>query len=195
MHWRQKVWERENMADECDIIGIGSTVTCKSCFGEEITGEVIAFERQTKFLVLKRPPTIVHPTQCDITFLNLNKVEDLKIIREVNSPAEVTLQKLDTNMLSARKEAELEKKRRLVAAIKANVSDEGRDLFAHIAKTLEEIQWSGTDIVVMNQVTIRAPYKTANMDGQPDSQAYKYVSKIVEKFNTERSAATSPGGQ
>ncbi|KAF0299640.1 Protein LSM12 [Amphibalanus amphitrite] len=112
----------------------------------------------------ERPPTIVHPTQCDITFLNLNKVEDLKIIREVNSPAEVTLQKLDTNMLSARKEAELEKKRRLVAAIKANVSDEGRDLFAHIAKTLEEIQWSGTDIV-------------------------------VEKFNTERSAATSPGGQ
>ena len=45
--------------------------------------------------------------------------------------------------------------------------------------SLEEIQWSGTDIVVMNQVTIRAPYQTENMDGQPDSQAYKYVSKIV----------------
>ena len=45
--------------------------------------------------------------------------------------------------------------------------------------SLEEIQWSGTDIVVLNQVTIKAPYQTANMDGQPDSQAYKYVSKIV----------------
>ena len=42
----------ENMADDGDIIGIGSTVFCKNCFGEEITGEVIAFERQTKFLVL-----------------------------------------------------------------------------------------------------------------------------------------------
>ena len=40
------------MADDSDIIGIGSTVFCKNCFGEEITGEVIAFERQTKFLVL-----------------------------------------------------------------------------------------------------------------------------------------------
>jgi len=180
------------MADDSDIIGIGSTVFCKNCFGEEITGEVIAFERQTKFLVLKRPPTTTHPSQCDITFLNLNTVKDLQITKEVNSPTEVTLQKLDTNMLSARKEAELEKKRRLVAAIKANVSDEGRDLFTHIAKTLEEIQWSGTDIVVMNQVTIKAPYQTANMDGQPDSQAYKYVSKIVEKFNSDRSSASAP---
>ncbi|XP_037075953.1 protein LSM12 homolog [Pollicipes pollicipes] len=183
------------MADEGDIIGVGSTVYCKNCFDEEITGEVIAFERQTKFLVLKRPPTNGRPTQCDVLFLNLNTVKDLKITKEVNSPTELTLQNLDMNLLSARKEAELEKKRRLVAAIKANVSDEGRDLFAHIAKTLEEIQWSGTDIVVMNQVTIKAPYQTANMAGQTDSQAYQYVSKIVEKFNNERSSSAASPSQ
>ena len=50
--------------------------------------------------------------------------------------------------LSARKEAELEKKRRLVAAIKANVSDEGRDLFAHIAKTCVRRSY-GADLVGM----------------------------------------------
>ena len=48
----------------------------------------------------ERPPTTPHPTQCDITFLNLNTVKDLQITKEVNSPAEVTLQKLDTNMVS-----------------------------------------------------------------------------------------------
>jgi len=31
-------------------------------------------------------------------FLNLNTVKDFKIIKEVNSPTEVTLQKLDMNM-------------------------------------------------------------------------------------------------
>ena len=48
----------------------------------------------------ERPPTVPHPTQCDITFLNLNTVKELQITKEVNSPAEVTLQKLDTNMVS-----------------------------------------------------------------------------------------------
>lgn len=64
------------MADDGDFIGIGSTVFCKNCFEEEITGEVIAFERQTKFLVLSI-----------LLFFQMNRI----IVRRFRLPCRISL--------------------------------------------------------------------------------------------------------
>lgn len=45
-------WIVENMAGVGDYFSIGSTVACKTCYEKEIEGEVLAFDQQTKMLIL-----------------------------------------------------------------------------------------------------------------------------------------------
>lgn len=40
------------MAGVSDCFGIGSIVACKTCYNKEIEGEVLAFDPQTKMLIL-----------------------------------------------------------------------------------------------------------------------------------------------
>jgi hypothetical protein len=40
------------MAGVSDYFSIGSTVACKTCYDKEIEGEVLAFDQQTKMLIL-----------------------------------------------------------------------------------------------------------------------------------------------
>lgn len=40
------------MAGVSDCFSIGSTVMCKTCYNKEIEGEVVAFDQQTKMLIL-----------------------------------------------------------------------------------------------------------------------------------------------
>lgn len=40
------------MAGVSDCFGIGSIVYCKTCYNKEIEGEVLAFDPQTKMLIL-----------------------------------------------------------------------------------------------------------------------------------------------
>lgn len=40
------------MAGVSDCFGIGSIVFCKTCYSKEIEGEVLAFDPQTKMLIL-----------------------------------------------------------------------------------------------------------------------------------------------
>lgn len=41
-----------SMAGVSDYFSIGSTVACKTCYNQEIEGEVLAFDPQTKMLIL-----------------------------------------------------------------------------------------------------------------------------------------------
>lgn len=35
-----------------DYFSLGSTIWCKTCYNKEVEGEVVAFEPQSKFLIL-----------------------------------------------------------------------------------------------------------------------------------------------
>lgn len=56
------------MAGVSDYFSIGSTVACKTCYDKEIEGEVLAFDQQTKMLILsilfksRVPPRLTPPT-------------------------------------------------------------------------------------------------------------------------------------
>lgn len=43
---------QKKMAGVSDCFGIGSIVSCKTCYNKEIEGEVLAFDPQTKMLIL-----------------------------------------------------------------------------------------------------------------------------------------------
>lgn len=44
---------------------------------------------------------------------------------------------------------------------------------------LTQVNWSGPNIVVFNDVTITPPYKLENVTGSPESRQLAYVKKIV----------------
>ena len=102
---------------------------------------------------------------------------------------------------------QVEQKKRLVTALKADVSPEAQNLFMTISKTLSaqdevsshhtflilipfiliiipffQVYWSGANIVVFKTVTIKPPYKTENVFGVAESRDFIYVKKLVEKF-------------
>lgn len=103
--------------------------------------------------------------------------------------------------LSRRVRNAIEQKKILVSALQSGVSPEGQKLYMVISKTisnqvsfllnfylfdrsiklfhLTQVNWSGPNIVVFNDVTITPPYKLENVTGSPESRQLAYVKKIV----------------
>jgi hypothetical protein len=76
--------------------------------------------------------------------LNLDFVPDIQVIREcTDKPTEPT--SLNIERLNARAKEQIEKKKKLVMAMKAGVSPEEQRLLTAIDKTIDEVHWSGED--------------------------------------------------
>jgi len=175
------------MAGVSDCFGIGSIVACKTCYNKEIEGEVLAFDPQTKMLILKSPASNGRPNLNNVHIINLSLVSDVQVKKEVNTTPEPP-QSLNLQRLNTRVRNQIEEKRRLVSALAAGVSPDGQKLFLTIAKTIQEVTWQGSNIVVLNSVTITPPYKLDNVQGKVDSKAYTHIKKVVEKHINDQQA-------
>uniref|UniRef100_U5EQH9 Uncharacterized protein n=1 Tax=Corethrella appendiculata TaxID=1370023 RepID=U5EQH9_9DIPT len=171
-----------------DCFSIGSTVACTTCFKQLIEGEVLAFDQQTKMLILKCSSN--NSKLNDVYIVNLSLCSDVQVKKEVNSVPEVP-QSLNLQRLSTRARNQVEQKRMQVSALAAGVSQEGQHLFLAIARTINEVAWSGQNIVVFKEVTITPPYKVDNVTGNPESRQLTYVKKIVEKHTSDQVTGTS----
>ncbi|KAK0175699.1 hypothetical protein PV327_009428 [Microctonus hyperodae] len=177
------------MAGVSDWFSIGSTVACKTCYNKEIEGEVLAFDPQTKMLILKCPSSSGRASVNDVHIVNLSLVSDVQVKREVSPMATEPPQSLNLQRLNTRVRNQIEEKKRMVKALQAGVSPEGQKLFIAIAKTIQEITWSGQNIVVWDDVTIVPPYKVDNVHGNIESKPYLHVRKVVEKHMKDTAAA------
>lgn len=82
--------------------------------------------------------------------------------------------------LNTRIRNQIDDKKRTLQAMSANVSPEGQRLFIAIAKTIKEVRWNNSDIVVWeNKVIISPPYKVENIKGNSNSREYSYIRKVV----------------
>ncbi|GLG96307.1 hypothetical protein R5R35_012284 [Gryllus longicercus] len=179
---------RQNMAGVNECFSIGSIVVCKTCYNKEIEGEVLAFDPQTKMLILKCPASNGRPTLNDVHIVNLALVSDVAVKKEVNSVPEAP-QSLNLQRLNTRVRNQVEEKRRLVTSLAAGVSPEGQRLFLAISRTISEVAWQGHNIVVFDQVTITPPYKLENIKGNTESKAFMHIRKVVEKHQKDQAAA------
>ena len=167
------------MATDLEFFNVGTVVSCKTCLNKEIEGEVLAFDANTRMLILKSEPSSGRTNQNNVHMLNLGFVSDIQVRRESKEkPPEPN--SLNIQRLNARAREQIDKKKKLVAALRAGVPPEGQRLFAAINKTLDEVHWSGEDIVVMKNVRIVPPYNPDNVKG--DSTASNHVRKIVSVF-------------
>jgi len=177
------------MAGVSDYFSIGSTVACRTCYDKEIEGEVLAFDQQTKMLVLKSSSSCGRPSLNDVHVVNLSLVSDVQVKKEVNPTNTEPPQSLNLQRLNTRVRNQIEEKKRMVKALQAGVSPEGQKLFIAISKTITETSWNGPDIVVWDRVTIEPPYKLENVQGNSEDKAYNHVRKVVEKHMRDTAAA------
>jgi len=176
------------MATDLEFFNVGTTVSCRTCLDKEIEGEVLAFDSTTRMLIIKSDPTSGRSSQNNVHMLNLGFVADIQVRRECkDKPAEPS--SLNIGRLNARAREQIDKKKKLVMALKAGVSPEGQRLFTAINKTIDEVHWSGEEIVVMKSVRICAPYTPDCVKG--DTTATNHVRKIVEKHLKDREDATN----
>lgn len=61
------------------------------------------------------------------------------------------LKKLSCFQLNKRVKNQVDEKKRMLQAISANVSSEGQSLYIAISKTISEVRWNNSEIVVWNQ--------------------------------------------
>lgn len=163
-----------------DCFTIGSIVATRTCYNENIEGEVLAFDPQTKMLILKCPSSSGNPKRHDVNIVNLSLVSDVQIKKEVTTvPAPP--QSLNLHRLNTRVRNSIENKRRLVSALSACLDPEGQRLFMAIARVIDNVSWDGQNINVYNDVIITPPYKVDNVLCEKDSKSYNYIKKFVER--------------
>jgi len=167
-----------------EYFSCGSMVRCVTCHDVTIEGHVMAFDPQTRVLAIKLPSTSKRSSLIDMIMVNLHFVRDVVPLADSDETSgiehKVSLG-LNTNQLNNRLMNNLDKKKRLVKAFKKGISPEGQRIFHAISKTLEDIDWSGDNIKVMEHVTVTPPYKPENVRGVSDSKAVMHVRKIIEK--------------
>ncbi|XP_063043827.1 protein LSM12 homolog B [Engraulis encrasicolus] len=162
-----------------EYFNVGSHVSCLTCLGQRLQGEVLAFDYQSKMLTLKCPAASGKAGLHDVVLINLAYVSEVDIITD-RTETPPPLASLNVNKLASRARSEKEDKLSQAYAISAGVSLEGQQLFQTIHKTIKECRWQGKDIIVMDDVVIAPPYQVDNCKGKEGS-ALAHVRKIVEK--------------
>lgn len=128
------------------------------------------------------PSSSGRPSVNDVHIVNLSLVSDVQVKREVSPTTTEPPQSLNLQRLNTRVRNQVEEKKRMVKALQAGVSPEGQKLFIAISKTINEITWSGQNIVVWGNVTIVPPYKVDNVHGNAESKPYLHVRKVVSIY-------------
>ncbi|XP_051769954.1 protein LSM12 homolog A isoform X1 [Ctenopharyngodon idella] len=170
-----------------EYFSVGSHVSCLTCLGQRLQGEVVAFDYPSKMLTLKCPSSSGKPNLSDVILINLAYVSEVDIIND-RTETPPPLASLNVSKLANRARTEKEDKLSQAYAISAGVSVEGQQLFQTIHKTKEQkrnslikdCKWQEKNIIVMDDVVISPPYQVENCKGKEGS-ALSHIRKIVEK--------------
>ncbi|EDW27444.1 GL20272 [Drosophila persimilis] len=171
-----------------DCFSIGSTVMCTTCFNEEVEGEVLAFDHNTKMLILKCRSKTTEELS-DIYALNLSLCSNVQVIKECNGNFVDDPQKLNLEQVKMRLRKTVERRQDYLKSQNADVSSEAQELYRAIAKQYgyNEVSWQGLNIQILNEVTISPPYRVDNVVSSSNNEtSCNYIKRIIKQFFNSR---------
>lgn len=177
----------------------GQKVQCKTRFDDVLKGEVVAFDLNSKILILKTPTLSGTSTNHDLHFLVLDSVADVEVLEDAHGECANELPSIDMKYIQLKQQAALSERLRLVEAVGNGVSRDGISLYTSISKIFDRPNVSWKDkvkIVVMNNVVISPPYKESNCElisSSTEKDALAYVKSNVRKFWEDSSKQKSVG--
>ncbi|XP_033239449.1 LSM12 homolog A isoform X2 [Drosophila pseudoobscura] len=173
-----------------DCFSIGSTVMCTTCFNEEVEGEVLAFDHNTKMLILKCRSKTTEELS-DIYALNLSLCSNVQVIKECNGNFVDDPQKLNLEQVKMRLRKTVERRQDYLKSQNADVSSEAQELYRAIAKQYgyNEVSWQGLNIQILNEVTISPPYRVDNVVSSSNNEtSCNYIKRIIKQFFNSRTS-------
>ncbi|XP_065364955.1 LSM12 homolog A [Calliphora vicina] len=181
------------MAAVNDCFSIGSTVMCTTCFNEEFEGEVLAFDHNTKMLILKCRSKNAENLN-DVHVLNLSLCSNVQVVKECNGNYVDDPQKLNLEQLKLRLRKTVQHRQTYLKSKNADVSPEAQELYRVIAKQFKnnEVSWQGLNIQIFNEVTITPPYRAENVVSTSNNKSLcNYIKKMIENFIINRASPDS----
>jgi len=167
--------ERRNSAGSEWILGI--EVKIKTTLGEELEGEIFSYDSVTNCVVLQQ--NNVHSTlKKNFIILNTNFVKEIQCMGRQSGNQIEDLPPVNIAKIRSKAASVLRNLREEAARIGVGVSEEAQDIFNALSKTLP-CKWKQDSIMVMDEVTIVAPYRAENCSGE-NRGTVERVKKVLE---------------
>ncbi|KAH8345676.1 hypothetical protein KR067_000961 [Drosophila pandora] len=186
------------MSSLSPCFSVGSLVRCKTCFGDNISGEVVAFDLGIKMLILKCPASKGGGDEQRIfnqTIVNLSLCKDIEIVNELMSKEKVTLpEPLNLHLIQERMRLAMENRSILCRSYHPKATPLAQALFRKMAKQFGDARVIWVDrndnaaIQVMRQVTIAAPYRAENIScsSKPVPKLVLWIRQIVDGLHNNK---------
>merc|ERR1712004_688253 len=113
---------------EGDYFQIGMKISCTTCNGQKIAGEVMAFDITSKMLALKSQPTSGKANRHDVNLVNLSLVSDVKVLEEAPNEPPPPIPNLNIQKIDSRVRASKDEKNRAINYVGVGVSKEAQKL-------------------------------------------------------------------
>lgn len=172
------------MAAVNDCFTIGSTVLCTTCFNQEVEGEVLAFDHNTKMLILKTHSKTSEKLN-DVFVLNLSLCSNVQVIKECNGNFVEEPQKLNLEQLKIRLRQTVQNRQTWIKSKNSEVSPEAQELYRVLAKNFKnhDVTWQGVNIQIFNEVTVTPPYRSNNVVGNTQNNVLcNYIKRMIDQF-------------
>ncbi|KAM0749708.1 hypothetical protein T439DRAFT_326585 [Meredithblackwellia eburnea MCA 4105] len=150
---------------------------------KSIQGSLWTYDPALSLVVLSSP-SAVSPQKRSYTLIKTQQIVSVQVLSETPDPAlpslSDALKSLSVKDAEARVERAVQEDQRARARIGKGVTLEAQSLFDALGKTLP-VRWHETQIIVMDEVLISAPYRPADVKGTKGSgERVERVRKVLE---------------
>ncbi|KAK1268342.1 hypothetical protein QJS04_geneDACA006820 [Acorus gramineus] len=164
-------------------LAVGCFISMMTTLGEEIDGQILAFDKPSNILVIQEGRTNANKSQPSIRrnvrLLKAGYIRDFTLLgRSDEDPLDVKQCFVDLNGLRAREDSAMRQAEMEAERIGVGVTSEAQSIFDALSKTLP-VRWDKTAIILMNEVRVSSPYLPENVSGGT-AAANERVKKVLE---------------
>jgi len=164
------------MADaEKPVWMVGIHALFKTSLGDEFEGEIFSYDNTTNCVTIQE---ILPSQKRNFRVIRATFIKEVEVLSIPTSERDARLPPININRIRSREDTALRAAHLEASRIGVGVSAEAQGIFNALVKTLP-CRWSGTSILVFEDVKIASPYGASNVTGS-DQLAVNRVKKVLE---------------
>ncbi|KAN0008556.1 hypothetical protein ACTFIU_009280 [Dictyostelium citrinum] len=171
---------------EGEVFNYDPVTSCIIILSDESTPAVVTQKRTVRIILessikeikcLSLPNNT--PTTPTVTSPTTNKQNNHNNHYQNNINNDLSLPSLNVQLIIKKQDEVIKKAAQKAMKIGVGVTPEAQEIFNSISKTLP-CDWSGENIIVLNEVKISSPYNIENCTGPENSKSIERVKKVLE---------------
>ncbi|KAG2446308.1 hypothetical protein HXX76_000896 [Chlamydomonas incerta] len=167
---------------------VGNNVKLRTAQGEEVSGQVFAYDQPSSLLVLKEVGA--HSGVNNIRIIKTSGVQAVISDAKPDQPFDMELPAVDLERCRKREEKALQQAEFESSRVGEGVTKEAQAIFESLAKTMPCV-WRGKTIIVLDSVSVEDPYTPDATHSDADHAATRDRVRMV--LHRERERLGLPG--